>query len=137
MQSLMIHAATSSKNSPTPELIVAVVCYGDCFYYEYNNAREFFEALSKCSMFFDLETRIFSQGQENQGIVRRRTMSTPHNQIPQIDPRGICSAFHRAGAEIAGKSRLQIEKLDETLIQHRIHHLNKPGNIGPHHVIAR
>jgi len=87
--------------------------------------RAFFDAQPKTSTFFDLEMRIFSQGQENQGVVRRRTSSTPHNQIPQI-----C-------AEIAEKGRLQTEKLDETLIQHSIHHLNKPGNIGSHHVIAR
>jgi hypothetical protein len=86
--------------------------------------RAFFGEQPKASTFFDLEMRIFSQGQENHGIVRR-TKSTPHNQIPQID------------AEIAEKGRLQIEKLDETLIQHGIHHLNKPGNIGAHHVIAR
>jgi hypothetical protein len=99
--------------------------------------RAFFDAQPKASTFFDLERRIFLQCQENQGVVRRRTTSTPHNQIPQIDPRGIGSAFHRAGAEIAEKGPLQIEKLDETLIQHSIHHLNKPGNVGPHHVIAR
>ena len=87
--------------------------------------RAFFDEQPKASTFFDLERRIFSQGQENQGVVRRRTTSSPHNQIPQID------------AEIVEKGPLQIEKLDETLIQHRIHHLNKPGNIGPHHVIAR
>jgi hypothetical protein len=56
-----------------------------------------------------LETRNFSEGQGNQGILRRRTFSTPHNQIPQIDPRGICSAFHRAGAEIAKKGRFKSE----------------------------
>jgi hypothetical protein len=43
----------------------------------------------------------FSQGQGNQGITR----PAPRREqvIPQIDPREIRAAFHRAGAEIAKK----------------------------------
>ena len=44
----------------------------------------------------------FSQGQGNQGITRPALGR--EQVIPQIDPREIGSAFHRAGAEIAEKS---------------------------------
>jgi hypothetical protein len=43
----------------------------------------------------------FSKGQGNQGITRPALRR--EQVIPRIDPREICAAFHRAGAEIAEK----------------------------------
>jgi hypothetical protein len=47
--------------------------------------------------------------ESNQGIMRRRTKWYAAQIIPRIDPREICAAFHRAGAEIAEKGHFWME----------------------------
>ncbi|MGD2029159.1 MAG: hypothetical protein PVG86_04400 [Desulfobacterales bacterium] len=49
----------------------------------------------------------FSQGQDNQGITR--TALQREQVIPQINPREIGYAFHRASAEIAKKDHFWME----------------------------
>jgi len=49
----------------------------------------------------------FSQGQGNQGITRPALRR--EQVISRIDPREICAAFHRAGAEIAEKGHFWME----------------------------